>query len=429
MKYTKTTLWCVWLTLITVQVGESQKPISPHPPKNIVQQALRFANGQQISFQGRIKKAWQECYMFTGEVGYIYVDAVTGQVTAAFYKLSTPSKEKQIDLEEAEKTVKLWLKEKGVTLDGWILEERKVYDRGDVGKEYKFHWAKRSPKGVRLPCVLWVNIRGDGTISSFLRIERNTEVSLEPSIRMEEAMKIAIKAAGLSQAKLTRKELFVWFNEKGQQELWWEIELQGNASQRTVIINADTGEVIAVFQPKGITGEALREKVLGILNDLKQITRVEIIGYGPSVGMPLASPTKTAGAAIIKVIDSRKDPKTFQELLGEIKTMVKNARSFGLKLAVPLWLRLHSRDRKWIYHCRFHPKEDYFEFYTKEPWPQKLEGKVVKIIRKRGSTTYVYDWPPEGTVQIGISCQATHRFRDIILKSIPQKVRRALEKK
>ncbi len=138
------------LTLAFYGMGRSQNPILPS--SNIVQQALHFADGHSLALQGRAKIAWQERCVFSGDIGSIYVDTLTGQVTAAFYKLSMSGE--QITQEEAEKRAKSWLVERGIILSEWILEERRVYDRGSVGKEYIFRWVKRSPEGIYLPCIL-----------------------------------------------------------------------------------------------------------------------------------------------------------------------------------------------------------------------------------------------------------------------------------
>lgn len=420
MKLLKVAMWCIGLlTLAFYGMGRSQNPVLP--PSNIVQQALRFADGHSLAFQGKAKIAWQECYIFLGDIGSIYVDTLTGQVTAAFYKLSVPRRE-QITQEEAEKKAKSWLMEHVITLSGWILEDRRVYDRGSAGKEYAFRWVKRSPEGIYLPCILKVTVGEDGAIRYFWRVERKTEIPLKPFIKMEKAIEIAMQAAKPAQGKVmvTRRHLRVWFNEKGQQCLWWEITLREGDLQHQVILNAHTGELVAVLQPLGTPmmratrGEA-EKKVAEFLMDLKQIVKVEIIGYGPCIGIPLASPTKSAGAVTVEVI---KEQQILQSLLLEIEKMVKQPQPFAALIATPFWLRLHLRGGKWIYHCRFSPKDGYFEVYTKEPWPQKLEGKVVKIIRKKDTTIYVHDWPPEKAIRIGISCKATCKFKDIIVNML-----------
>lgn len=421
MKLLKVAIWCIGLlTLAFYGMGRSQNPILP--PSNIVQQALRFADGYPLAFQGKAKIAWQECYIFSGDIGNIYVDTLTGQVTAAFYKLSVPRGE-QITQEEAEKKAKFWLMEHGITLSGWILEERRLYDRGSAGKEYVFRWAKRSPEGIYLPCILKVAVGGDGAIRYFWRVERETEIPLKPLVKAEKAIEIAVQAGKLAQGRVrvTRKHLRVWFNEKGHQCLWWEITLREGDLQRQVILNAHTGELVAALQPLGETPmmraarEEAEKKATEFLRDLKQIVKVEIIGYGPCIGTPLASPTKKAGAVTVGVIKER---QILQSLLLEIETMVKQPQPFAALVVTPFWLRLHLRGGKWIYHCKFSPKDDYFEVYTKEPWPQKLEGEVVKIIRKKDTTIYVYDWPPEKAVRIGISYKATYRFKDIIVNML-----------
>ena len=415
MKLLKVAIWCIGLlTLAFYGMGRSQKPVLP--PSNIVQQALRFTEGHPLAFQGKAKIAWQECYIFSGDIGSIYVDTLTGQVTAAFYKLSMTRRE-QITQEKAEREVKSWLMERGITLSGWILEERRVYDRGSAGKEYVFRWVKRSPEGIYLPCILKVVVGEDGAIRYFWRVERETEIPLKPLVNTEKAIEIAMQAAKLAQGRVrvTRRHLRVWFNEKGQQCLWWEITLQGDDLQRKVILNAYTGELVAVLQPLGVmqlSREEAEKKATEFLKDLKQIDKVEIIGYGPRIGIPLASPTKRAGAVTVKVIKNR---QILQSLLSEIETMVKQPKPFAALVASPFWLRLHLQGGRWIYHCKFSPKDGYFEVYTKEPWPQKLEGKVVKIIRAKDTTIYVHDWPPERVRRIGISCRTTCKFKDIIM--------------
>jgi len=418
----------IWLLLVAFY-GTGQSQTSAPPPLEIFQEASRFVNGHPLNFRGRVKIAWQECYLFVGDIGSIYVDTQTKQVTAVFYKLSTSNGEK-LTQEEAFKKVKSWLIERKVNLDSWILEEQKTYDRGSAGKEYVFRWVKCSSEGIILPCILKVVISEDGVIRSFWRIEREVVIPLKSFIKAEKAIEIAIQASGFAQGKvkIMKKQLRVWFNDKGQQCLLYEIMLQKEDKLwRQVILNAHSGEVMAILQPlvkvpfMRILGKDTNMKIKEILRDLQKITKIEIIAHKSFIGIPLASPTKGAHAVTIGIIDIKNNQKILQSLLKEIEIMLKQPKPFAALVATPFWLRLYSRDNRWIYHCKFSPKDSYFEIYTKEPWPQKLEGKVVKIIREKNSIIYIYDWPPEEAVKINISCNATHRFKDIIMSVIKKK--------
>ncbi|MDW8028556.1 MAG: PepSY domain-containing protein [Armatimonadota bacterium] len=249
-KTIKAILWCACLSIVGLQGGWSQKPTLQQPPERVIKEALRFAEGRKFSFRRKIKSAWQECYVFIGDNVHIEVDAVTEKVTFALYSEPHPliSKEKLTDIDKIEKRVKFWLKEKGIDLRSWNLEEKKV-----IGERIFFNWAKRSPKGVRLPCVLsvnvWVSAEGIG-IGSISWIERELEVSLEPTVKEEEAIKIATEAAKFSQARVVGRDLYVWFNEEGRQELWWEVTLEENKIRKTVVINAHTGKVRAIYHYK-----------------------------------------------------------------------------------------------------------------------------------------------------------------------------------
>lgn len=245
---------CAWLLISGFQQkGWAQKPTPQQPPERIVKEALRFAEGRKFSFRGKRKSAWMECYVFIGDTVHIEVDAVTEKVTWVLYSKPYPiiSNGKLIDIDEVERKVKFWLKEKGIDLKDWNLEARKVY-----GERIFFEWAKRSPNGVRLPCVLSVDVdvfkvNGKGIgIASFSWIERKTEVSLEPTIREEEAVKIATKTAGFSQARVVEQDIIVWFGDEGHQELWWIITLEENKIRRTVVIDAHTRRIKAVYHYK-----------------------------------------------------------------------------------------------------------------------------------------------------------------------------------
>ena len=244
-------LWCAWLLIAGLQEGWTQKPTSHHqqPPEQVVKEVLRFAEGRRFSFRGKRKSTWQECYVFIGDTVYIEVDAVTRKVTYVLYSEPYPviSKEKLTNIDEIEKKLKFWLKEKGIDIEGWNLEKREVF-----GERIFFDWSKRSPNGVRLPCVLSVNIwvNDNVKIASLYWVERKTEVSLEPTIKEEEAIKIAMKAAKFSQAKVVKRDIIIWFNDKGRQELWWIIELEENKIRKTSVINAHTGEIRAIYQYK-----------------------------------------------------------------------------------------------------------------------------------------------------------------------------------
>lgn len=246
----KVILWCAWLLILGLQEGWSQKPTPQQPSERIVKEVLRFAEGRKFSFRRRIKETWQECYVFSGDNVRIEVDAVTEKVTYVLYSEPYPliSKERLTNIDEIEKKLKSWLKEKGIDLEGWNLEKREIY-----GERIFFNWAKRSPKGVGLPCVLsvnvWVSVEGV-EIGSIHWIERPVEVSLKPTIKEEEAIKIAIEAAKFSKAKVVKRDLYVWFGEGGRQELWWDITLEENKIRRTVVINAHTGKIKAIYYYK-----------------------------------------------------------------------------------------------------------------------------------------------------------------------------------
>jgi hypothetical protein len=242
MRTVKMFLWFMGLLVIIPQMGESQQPVSQQPPEHIIKEALRFANGKKLSYRGKRKTAWMECYVFEGDNVEIEIDIVTRKVSWVLYSSHYPVT-KRISIDEAEKKVKSWLEEKGINLKDWVLEERKI-----IGNRYAFYWTKYSPKGVELPCILYVEIEDDEETFLFHRIEREVEISLEPTIKEKEAVKIAIKAAKFNRAKVIKQKLRVWFNNEGKQELQYEIELIQDGLKRTVVINAHTGKIISIFR-------------------------------------------------------------------------------------------------------------------------------------------------------------------------------------
>jgi hypothetical protein len=252
-----------------------------------------------------------------------------------------------------------------------------------------------------------------GKIHSFWRVERQAEVALEPSVKVGEAAEKARKAAGLSAAPIVRQELKVWFDDGGKQQLWWVVELRERGLERKVILDAHTGKVLLTSQsgevnsPKA-AGETVEKRISEILKDFTQVVKVEVLAYGPVVGGRLGSPTLKEGARVIGVIDKQKNKDAFRGLMGEMETTLHRG-SNRLALLTPLWLRLHLQDGQWIYHCKFSPKDGYLEVLTKEPWPQKSTNK----------------WPPEGAIEIGISCQAASRFKETVLDSLDPAARKA----
>jgi hypothetical protein len=373
-----------------------------------------LAKSQPLAFRGKKKIGWQECYIFIRDGERIYVDTITGQVTAAFYPFPLmPPEGRKIDVDTAKVHIQKWLSKRGVSWTEWILAEQKVYDRGSAGREYVFTWIKRSPQGIRLPCLMKIAIGEEGRVHSFRRIERDLEVSLIPSIEANEAMEIAGKAVGWIQPKIERQELRVWFDEEGKQQLWWELRLRKDGNQRTVILNAHTGKVITILQPLGDPakpwGETVKKKEIGIWADFRSTVKVEILACqdGTIWGGPLGVPTRSVGAQVVGVIENK---ETLRLLLEEMHRMLQRGRLEGALGTTPLWLRFHLRGGQWIYHCKFGPKANYFEVCTKEPWPQALESD---------------DWPPEGSVRIGLSCQPTRRFQEIIINSLDPDIQTA----
>lgn len=187
--------------------------------------------------------------------GVIEVDAETNEVTTAFYRIPQKPGPK-ISLEEALERVKMWLTQRGVALEGWILERKEA-----LPMMYAFRWVKRSPEGIRLLSLMYVFTDFDGSVTLFDQIDRSVKVSLKPKVSKEEAISIEIKEAKrsfeakLSNFKVIGQQLLVWFNKKGEQELYWEVSLEGEEKEepykhhnRTIVwVNAHTGEVVRVM--------------------------------------------------------------------------------------------------------------------------------------------------------------------------------------
>lgn len=258
---TKFGLFLIACTLpLTITILKSQeskmRQMPKEPPKEMMQKVLLFTDGRPVIYKGSSKSGHIDVHVFIVEDGgVIQVDAETGEVEYVFFGF--PKKPGvRIGLEEAFEKVKTWLTQRGVSLEGWILERKEV-----LPMMYAFGWVKRSPEGVRLLSLMDVFTAFDGSITSFSRIDRPVKISLKPKISKEEVTKIAIEVANrsfkakLSNFKIMKQELLIWFNKKGEQELYWEILLEGEGKEepykhhnQTIIwINAHTGEVVRVM--------------------------------------------------------------------------------------------------------------------------------------------------------------------------------------
>lgn len=253
-------LFLIFVLLLTYSVLKSQESKTEQMPKELVKEVipkiLLFTDGRSVIYKGRSKSGWIEVHSFIVEGGgVIEVDAETNEITSVFYGIPKQPGPK-ISLEEAFEKVKIWLAQKGVSLEGWVLERKEALTMG-----YTFEWVKRSPEGVRLLSLMNVFTEFDGSVISFDRIDRPVKISLRPKVIKEESIKIAIKEAERSfkekliNFKVIKQQLLVWFNRKGEQELYWEISLIGEGKEepykhhnQTIIwINAHTGEIVRVM--------------------------------------------------------------------------------------------------------------------------------------------------------------------------------------
>lgn len=262
-KRTQIQLYSLFFTfalLLPLSVLKSQESkteqVPKEFPKEVMQKILLFTDGRPVIYKGRSKSGWIEVHSFVVEGGgVIEVDAETNEVTSAFYR--SPQKPgPKISLDEAFEKVKVWLMQRGVSLEGWKLERKEV-----LPMRYAFRWVKRSPEGVRLLSLIDIFTEFDGSITSFNRIDRPVKISLKPKVSKDEAIKIAINEAErsfktkLSNFKVIGQQLLVWFNKKGEQELYWEVSLEGEGkeepykhhNQTIVWINAHTSEVVRVM--------------------------------------------------------------------------------------------------------------------------------------------------------------------------------------
>lgn len=257
-KFSYSFIACILLLIITILKSQEDKieKTLKEPSKEIQQKALMFTEGRSAIYKGLSKLGYIDVHVFFVERGgVVAVDAETGEVTYAFYGIPKKPGPK-ISLEEALKKVTTWLTKKSVSLEGWILERREA-----LPMMYAFRWVKRSPEGIRLLSLIDVSTDFDGSVISFSRIDRPVKISLKPKVNKEEVIKIAVKAAeesfkeNLRNFKVMKQELLVWFNKKGEQELYWEILLEGEGkiepykhhNQTIIWINAHTGEVVRVM--------------------------------------------------------------------------------------------------------------------------------------------------------------------------------------
>lgn len=204
-----------------------------------------------LEYKGTDETPYADFYIFSaGDSGIFYVDPVGYKVSLARFP-GEPEKpdETKMSLEEAESIARAYIAEKNSPADAEKLEtvEAKLLDHGAYS-EYSFGF-NEIEDGVHLFKNFHILVDPwTGDVISYIRLWRETEVSLVPAVSEEEALKIAEDQFEGIVVEESDARLSIQYPEENEQKLVWMIEITGEPKDYVmtgglVSIDAQTGEV------------------------------------------------------------------------------------------------------------------------------------------------------------------------------------------
>lgn len=403
------------------------------PPQAACEAARLFSREPLVEFTGVDKSTWRHRWVFVSGKDRIEVDVSTNEVTEVIY--SYPARESTapgMSIDEAEGYMRTWLRGHGRKLDGWILAGRRKLQRDVTGSiyEYAFDWEKRSPNGVRLPSALAATMHPDGRVVSYMYVERPVQVELEPTLTLDEAVKIAASANKLSTSdRLNEADLTVWFDDTGAQRLEWVVTLSDSPKSQGSVglvssltrdygsaIDAQSGEVLwtDVSLGPGTQDKAdpdILNKAKKVAKCLSRADRIDL--FAPSTSMrkhsgladPHTIPSTAWRSAKVEPHDTR-----VVKLRSEMVSSLQKPTAFPALQTSSVWLRVHVAGASVIYYCRC--SRGYFGVCWKEPSAGKSRRDTRELLWGR--------WRPQS---VNVGSRMTPGLAEAIGELVPDAAR------
>lgn len=192
-------------------------------------------------------------YVLQSEGGEFYVNMYTGDVERAiFNKARENSSDVRLSLDQAEAIAKSYIVRnyRNFTQKNMLLTRAELLDYGN-GKEHLFIWSEVINNIETPNKVLLALNPNTGEIITYIGIQRQVTVPLEPKILKDDAVNIATSQFKDITVERTEAKLSVEYPTENVQKLTWAIEIEGKPKDNVpqggvVVIDATTGEVIVV---------------------------------------------------------------------------------------------------------------------------------------------------------------------------------------
>jgi len=207
-----------------------------------------------LEYKGTEETVYGDFYEFsTADGGMFYVDSVGFEISRARFPSDwNEMTEVKISLEDAEGIARDFIAEKTPRSEVEKLEtiEGKLQDHGSF-KEYSFTF-NEIEDGVELLKYVHVALNpSTGDVISYIRLWRETEVSLVPAISDEEALKIAEDQFEGIVVTESDAWLTIQYPEENKQRLTWLVQITGEPKDFIMVgglvsIDAQTGKVYQV---------------------------------------------------------------------------------------------------------------------------------------------------------------------------------------
>jgi hypothetical protein len=363
----------VFLIYIVILISWSKFGNTQGISVNILKQIEEWL-GEKSTFKKHYSLGWLEVDVYSARNGDIFVDSDSKEIIGISFRLKQSKAMSDLGMNKCLECAIQWMEQRGISTNGWRLEEKRRYERGNGRIEYMFTWFKYSPERVLMPSFMKVLISGEGTVNYWFRIDKPISISLVPKVSEEEAILKAQSIVG-KQFKIERRPILrVWFRNK-KQELWWEVVLKSFEKKIIIIINAHSGELIDIISFLGGSNEYMeKDRQMYLRNawkiekDLEKCVKIEIF-HRNVFNKPIA---------IFK-----QNSKKFQELLFAVRKLLREGE--GIIGGPPQGLLAEFSLKFYItpniaYEAKFDISYAYFEIFGKFKMTKKGKKEIWEII-------------------------------------------------
>lgn len=246
------TVICLLVGISLVAAFSQDVPIGSDKAKENVRGFIGKPDAT-VDFRDNESVTHGKFYVLQSGGGEFYVNMHTGEVErATFNKARENSNDVRLRLDQAEAVAKGYAEKnyRNFSQKNMQLTKAELKDHG-TGKEYVFIWSE-IVSNVETPNRVLLTLNPNtGDIITYIGMQRQVTVQLEPKISKDNAVNIATSQFKDIAVQRIETKLSVEYPAENVQKLTWVIEIEGkpqnNAPQGgLVVVDATTGEVIAV---------------------------------------------------------------------------------------------------------------------------------------------------------------------------------------